>query len=80
MYDDHTIKAWTKITGFVREDGGFYERFEETVYNTVFDIADVKMWLLEAGFGKVSFAIDGALNSPIENPETQKRVFFIAEK
>ena len=39
MYDEHTVKAWTKITGFVRDDDGRYERFDETVYNTVFEMA-----------------------------------------
>jgi SAM-dependent methyltransferase len=80
MFDDHTVKAWTKITGFVQEEGGLYERFDETVYNTVFKMADVKDWLLEAGFQDVHFALDGDLNTPIENPEEQKRVFFVAKK
>jgi SAM-dependent methyltransferase len=80
MYDQHTIKAWTKITGFVQDNSGLYERFDETVYNTVFEMAAVRGWLLEAGFQAVHFAIDGELNKPIENPEAQQRVFFIARK
>ena len=82
MYDVHTVKAWTKITGFVRDkdDGGLYERFDETVYNTVFEMADVRRWLLEAEFRAVHFAIEGELNKLIENPEEQKRVFFVARK
>ncbi len=80
MYDDATIKAWTKITGFVRSDSGLYERFDETVYNTVFEMAAVRSWLLEAGFRDAYFAVDGDLNTPIENPEEQKRVFFVARK
>ena len=80
MYDEHTVKAWTKITGFVRDKGGLYERFDETVYNTVFEMAAVQVWLLETGFRKVHFAVDGALNTPIEDPEEQKRVFLVAQK
>jgi SAM-dependent methyltransferase len=80
MYDEHTVKAWTKITGFVRDESGLFERFDETVYNTVFEMSAVKSWLLETGFSQVIFTADGALNKPIENPEEQKRVFIIARK
>lgn len=80
MYDDATIKAWTKITGFVRDDDGHYERFDETVYNTVFEMEAVRGWLVETGFREVYFAVDGDLNTPIEDPEEQNRVFIIAKK
>jgi SAM-dependent methyltransferase len=80
MYDEYTIKAWTKITGFVRNENGLYERFDETVFNTIFEMDAVRKWLLETGFQAVHFAVDGELNQPIENPEIQKRVFFIAKK
>ena len=80
MYDEATVKAWTKITGFVRDDTGLFERFDETIYNTVFEMDAVRDWLLETGFQDVCFALDGDLNTPIDNPEEQKRVFFIGRK
>jgi len=80
MFDEHTVKAWTKITGFVQDENGLYERFDETVYNTVFEMVSVRVWLLETGFRKVYFAVEGALNTPVENPEEQKRVFLVAQK
>lgn len=80
MYDEHTVKAWTKITGFVRDEGGLYERFDETVYNTVFGMEPVRDWLLEAGFQAVEFTVDGALDKPVDDPESQKRIFFITRK
>jgi len=80
MYDEHTIKAWTKITGFVQDESGLFERFDETIYNTVFVMSEVRDWLLETGFKQVLFTAGGALNKPIENPEEQKRVFIIARK
>ena len=82
MYDQHTVKAWTKITGFVQdeEDNRLYERFDETVYNTVFEMDAVRGWLLETGFRAVYFAVEGDLNTPIDNPEAQKRIFFVARK
>jgi len=80
MYDEHTVKAWTKITGFVRTDEGLFERFDETVYNTVFEMVAVRDWLLAAGFREIYPSVDGDLHTPIDNPETQKRVFFVARK
>ncbi|HBX70930.1 MAG TPA: class I SAM-dependent methyltransferase [Chloroflexi bacterium] len=80
MYDENTVRAWTKITGFVRDESGLYERFEETVYNTVFAMADVRAWLRAAGFGEVYYALEKDLSAPIENPEAQKRVYFVAQK
>jgi SAM-dependent methyltransferase len=80
MYDDAIVKAWTKITGFVQDESGLYERFDETVYNTVFEMAAVRDWLLVAGFREVYFALDDDLSSLIQNPEEQKRVFFVARK
>jgi SAM-dependent methyltransferase len=80
MYDEHTVKAWTKITGFVRTDDDLYERFDETVYNTVFEMARVKGWLLETGFQDIYFSTESDLRTPIENPEEQKRAFIVARK
>ena len=80
MYDEYTVKAWTKITGFVRDEGGLYERFDETIYNTVFDMDSVRKWLLETGFQAVNFSKDGAFNKPVDDPESQKRIFLIARK
>jgi SAM-dependent methyltransferase len=80
MYDENTVKAWTKITGFVQNESGLYERFDETVYNTVFKMAAVQDWLFKVGFREVYFALVGDLRTPIVNPEEQKRVFFVAKK
>jgi len=38
FYDGQGDRAWTHLSGFVRVEGGLYERFEETVFNTVFDM------------------------------------------
>ena len=80
IYDQQTVKAWTKITGFVRNKNGLYERFDETVYNIVFDMQDVMTWLLDAGFKEAYFARGSELATPIENPEEEPRIFFVAEK
>ena len=80
IYDDLTIRAWTKITGFVRNDDGLYERFDETVYNTVFELGDVKKMLSEAGFRNAHFAKVEALVTPVENPDDEPRIFIVAQK
>jgi len=73
-------KAWMKISGFVRTDEGFYERFEETLYNTVFEMEMVKKALFEVGWNDVYFAKSPDLDTPIEEPEKERRVFFVAKK
>ncbi len=56
FYDGQGDKAYTKVSGFVRTPDGLYDRFEETVFNTVFEMSMVKGALLEAGWRKVHFA------------------------
>ncbi len=73
-------KAWTKISGFIRTDNDLYERFEETVFNTVFEMEKVRQALLDIGWREVYFARVQELGNPIENPENESRVFFVAKK
>ena len=80
IFDESTVKAWTKITGFVRNDEGLYERFDETVYNTVFDMEAVRTCLLDTGFRSVYFATGKELARAIDNPEDERKVFFVAKK
>lgn len=80
IYDEHTVKAWTKITGFVRNEEGLYERFDETVYNTVFQMQTVYDSLVDAGFGPVYMARGEDLGTPMDDPENESKVFFVARK
>jgi SAM-dependent methyltransferase len=80
IYDEITVKALTKITGFVRTEEGLYQRFDETVYNTVFEMQTVMDVLLRSGFQTAYFARSSALDTPIDNPEGEDRVFFVARK
>lgn len=80
IYDDLTVRAWTKITGFAQNEDGLYERFEETIYNSVFEMQDVLAELQQAGFQTAYFAKASDLAAPIEEPEAEPRVFFIARK
>ncbi len=80
IYDEAGGKAWTKITGFLKEEGGLYSRFDETAFNTVFDLAWVKEALLEAGWKEVTFALSTDLAAPLAEPEKEGRVFVVARK
>ncbi len=80
IFDEQTVKAWTKITGFVRTEEGLFERFDETVYNTVFEMQVVLDLLLDVGFRSAHFARIADLSTPIDEPEKESRVFFVARK
>lgn len=80
LYNEPNNKAYSRISGFLRMQDGHYEHFEETVYETAFDLAAVKSAVLEAGFRKVHFARLSDLATPLADPEAESRVFVIAEK
>lgn len=78
IYDEHSDKAWIRISGFFRMPNGLYERFEETVYNTVFAMERVRQMLLDVGWQNVYFARIQDLKSPLAEPEKEIRVFAVA--
>lgn len=80
IFDPDMEKAWTRITGFVRTPDGLFQRFEQTVYNTVFNLAQVKEELIREGFQNCYFALGTALDTPIDNPEEVGKVFIVARK
>jgi SAM-dependent methyltransferase len=80
IYDGKGSRAYTRVSGFIRAANGQYDRFEETVYNTVFDMDWVRDTLLQTGWREVHFARYEALATPIAEPEKERRVFFVARK
>jgi SAM-dependent methyltransferase len=80
IYDPEQDRAWTRITGFSRREDGLYERFEQTAYNSAFDLSQVSDMLLEAGWGNVHFAHVEDLVTPIQEPEGENRTFVVARK
>jgi SAM-dependent methyltransferase len=79
VFDEQGDQAWVKISGFVRGTTGAFERFDETVFNTVFDMVDVVRALREAGFEAYPARIDD-LAAPLADPEAEGRVFFVAQR
>ncbi len=71
-------RAFTHISGFIRRDDGLYERFVETFFNTVFDLAEVGAALREVGFRTVHCASGSDLATPVADPESLGRAFFVA--
>ena len=80
FYDGQGSRAYTKVSGFIRAASGQYDRFEETVYNTAFDLDWVRTALLELGCRSVHFAHVESLDTPIADPEAQSRVFVVAQR
>lgn len=71
-------RAYCRISGFVRLEDGFYERFEGTAYNTVFDMEAVRQMLLDTGFPRANCARLEDLATPLDQPEQEQRIFFVA--
>lgn len=80
IYDGQSDKAQMKISGFVQTTNGNYERFAETIYNTAFNLKEVRAKLLEIGWKTVHITTVEDLRTPIKNPEKERRVFFVAQK
>ena len=80
IYDGRSDRAWTRISGFFRTGDGLYERFEETVFNTVFEMERVRAALLETGWREVHFARLPELGTPILDPEREGRVWVVAQR
>lgn len=80
IYDGQSDKAWTKISGFLRLPDGLYERFDETAFNTVFEMEKVKGALLDVGWKNAYFARIQDLKTPLDEPENEGRVFIVASK
>lgn len=80
IYDVTSDRAWLKVTGFIRNADGLYERFEQIVYNTIFAMNDVKTLLLATGWRDAYFARLQDLKTPLTDPEQEGRVFIVAQK
>ena len=76
-YDDNTRRAWTRISGFY-EVNDQWKRFGETIYNCAWPMEDVALWLRQAGFSRSHFARVRTLDQPVDDPESERRVFVAA--
>ena len=79
-YDGHGPRAIMRIVGLSGDKGRTEIRFEETVYNTMFELSQVKTALLDVGWSHVHFGRIESLNTPLTEPEAENRVFVVARK
>ncbi len=79
-YDGQSDKAWIKVTGFTKLSSGAYSRFDETIYNTVFDMSRVREMLKQVGWKDVHFAHPRDLATSLADPEGYGRIFVVAGK
>lgn len=78
MYDEERRQGRIRISGFVRQDSGAWLRFDETFVENVWPVRDIASALLETGFSAVYQARPTDLATPIADPESESRIFFIA--
>ncbi len=78
IWIEETQRAYVRITGFVRQENGTFERFEETVFNCAYDLETIRQALLDCGFRSVCLARLADLSEPLDAPEQENRVFFMA--
>jgi SAM-dependent methyltransferase len=78
IFEEGMERAYARITGFLRTEGGRYERFEQTAYNTVFRMTEVAEDLRAAGFAGHYFCSPKDLSLPVAEPEELARTFVVA--
>jgi len=83
LFDTTDNRALIKISGFVSDSSGLYERFEQSIFNTVYNLQKVKSLLVEIGWREVRFTTIHDLSASIDDPENigkENEVFVIAKK
>jgi SAM-dependent methyltransferase len=80
IYDRESNRAWVKITGFLRTEGGLYERFEQTSYNYAFELDWVRDTLFKTGWQSAYFCRLSDLGMPVVEPEQESRIFCVARR
>lgn len=75
---DGVDKAMARMSGFVRDERGGWERFREVRHLTFFEPQIVLDGLKDAGWHRVWMASVEDLSTPLEDVEALDRVFFVA--
>lgn len=80
IVDEFNDVAYTQFTAFIQQDDGQYTRHEETIYNTIFQMKDIKDELEEIGFKEVLFTPLDNFPTPVDDPETFGKIVVLARK
>jgi hypothetical protein len=78
MFAADTRKAYLEIIGFAKDEAGHYRKFKELMFNTAFDLREVRELLERAGFAKVEFRRGDDELTPTASPEDENRAFIAA--
>ncbi len=79
MFNPDMNRAYTKISGFLRNANGTYDRFSEVFFNTAFDLAEVRDLLFKCGIKSVDFLKFSDFDIPVDDPETESRIAILAK-
>ena len=80
VFEAQAARAQLAVCGFLQTAEGLYERFDETIYNTVFDIQAVLWTLLDQGWAAAHAARFNDLPTALAEPEQEGRVFIVAQR
>ena len=80
LFDEEQSRSYTRISGFLKNDGGTWDRFDETIYNTAFNLREMTAIIQDTGFSRAWYAHLDKLELPLQEPEKQPRVFVVAIK
>lgn len=81
MFEPSRNKTFTRYYGFVRDEfSHVYHKYDEVIYNTIYEMENVKKYLLDTGFSNVEFTYLTNLSKIVREPEQEDRVFIIATK
>jgi SAM-dependent methyltransferase len=80
FFDQTTMRASKKLSGYYALDGETYERFEQMIFNRAFAVEDVVARLHAAGFTRVEIRDEGDFSRPVADPEQASRVVALAHR
>lgn len=75
-------KAFSRVIGFIRDDETqLYHRFDEVMFNNIFNISDITNLLERIGFNIIKFYSEDDLKKVyVGDPEKLDRIFILAKK
>lgn len=72
--------AYTKVMGFLKDENNKYDKFEEVMTNSLFEMEDVIRLLEEANFTKIHFRTEENFSELDKLPPKTERIFVITQK
>lgn len=80
IFDARNACSLMEITGFLKNEDGFFQRFDQSLVNFVYNLREIASFVRNLGFAEVRFTAVDNLSRAITNPEEQDRVFLVAHK